>query len=62
MKAALFLFVLVLALSGCSTTSPAARNTLPNHRALTETTTPETAEPSRPPRPDTSAIPPKPQD
>ncbi|MDB5236325.1 MAG: hypothetical protein JWR44_3318 [Hymenobacter sp.] len=61
MKAALSLFALLAAVSGCSVSSPAARNTLPNHRALTETTTPENAEPSRLPRPDTSELPAKPK-
>jgi hypothetical protein len=48
MKAALRLLALVAAVSGCrAASSPHARNTLPRRQALTETTTPENAEPSR---------------
>jgi len=47
MKAALLLIVVLAAFSACRSTSPQARNTLPRHQALTEMTTPETAEPTR---------------
>ncbi|WP_236668531.1 hypothetical protein [Hymenobacter rubidus] len=62
MKAALrLLALLATTLSACRATAPAERNTLPRHQPLTEAATPERAEPSRPPRPDTSALPPHPQ-
>ena len=47
MKAALPVVVLLATASACRATAPTDRNTLPNHRAVTETTIPETAEPSR---------------
>ncbi|WP_156176273.1 hypothetical protein [Hymenobacter terrenus] len=51
MKAALPLFTVLVALTACRTTTPPARNTMPRHQALTETTSPETAEPTRQPGP-----------
>lgn len=41
------LLVLLTVATACRTTAPPARNTLPRHQALTETTTSENAEPSR---------------
>jgi hypothetical protein len=45
--------LVLAAATACRATSAPARNTLPTHRALTETTVPEKGEPSRPPRFDT---------
>ena len=49
MKAAFRLLALLVlvAASACRASSGPARNTLPRRQALTETTIPETAEPSR---------------
>ena len=67
MKAAFSVLALLatLALASCRASSGPARNTIPDHRPLTEATTPETAEPSRRDRlalPDTIRrdVPPKP--
>ncbi len=55
MKTALRLLGLLVlaAASACRAATAPARNTLPSHRPLTETTVPENGEPSRPPRFDT---------
>ena len=47
MKAALPLLAVLAAATACRATTPPARNTLPSHQALTETTMPENSEPSR---------------
>ena len=47
MKAVFPLLALLTAATACRATSPPDRNTLPRNQALTETTIPETGEPSR---------------
>ena len=47
MKAVLPLVAMLAAATACRATTPPARNTLPNHQTLTETTMPESGEPSR---------------
>jgi len=47
MKALLPLLACLAAAPACRATTPPARNTLPTNQALTETTVPETGEPSR---------------
>ena len=61
MKTALRLLGLLVlaAATACRAATAPARNTLPTHRALTETTVPENGEPSRPPRFDTLQTPPR---